>query len=102
MSITDTGRLHDAERNLAQRMRRLEAVFTRATIGIIVATRQGHVVLANEKSHQLFGYAGGALVGTAPESLIRTLSEFKQSGLIELTGHGIRVLQPEKLRQPSW
>ena len=43
-----------------------------------------------------------AVVGTAPESLIRTLSEFKQSGLIELTGHGIRILQPEKLRQPNW
>ena len=43
-----------------------------------------------------------AVVGTAPESLIRTLSEFKQSGLIELTGHGIRLLQPEKLRQPNW
>ena len=43
-----------------------------------------------------------AVVGTAPESLIRTLSEFKQSGLIELSSHGIKLLQPEKLRQPNW
>ena len=43
-----------------------------------------------------------ALVGTTPESLIRTLSEFKQDGLIELTPRSIHVLQPEKLLQPNW
>ncbi|MET4108326.1 response regulator [Hymenobacter sp. UYP22] len=43
-----------------------------------------------------------AVVGTAPESLIRTLSEFRQDGLVELTSKGIRVLQPQKLRRPNW
>ncbi|AMR29476.1 transcriptional regulator [Hymenobacter psoromatis] len=43
-----------------------------------------------------------ALVGTAPESLIRTLSEFSQNGLIELTPKNIRVLEPEKLRRAHW
>ncbi|SHJ04270.1 cAMP-binding domain of CRP or a regulatory subunit of cAMP-dependent protein kinases [Hymenobacter daecheongensis DSM 21074] len=43
-----------------------------------------------------------AVVGTAPESLIRTLSEFKHDGLIELTPKNIRVLQPEKLRRAHW
>ncbi|SHL18141.1 response regulator [Hymenobacter psychrotolerans] len=43
-----------------------------------------------------------AVVGTAPESLIRTLSEFKHDGLIELTPKNIRVLHPEKLRQAHW
>ncbi len=43
-----------------------------------------------------------AMIGTAPESLIRTLSEFNQSGLIELTTKNIRVLEPEKLRQAHW
>ena len=44
-----------------------------------------------------------AMVGTAKESLIRTLTEFKQDGLIEqVGGTGIRVLQPEKLRRPAW
>ncbi|OGX84014.1 response regulator [Hymenobacter coccineus] len=43
-----------------------------------------------------------ALVGTAPESLIRTLSEFNQNGLIELTPKHIRVLDPEKLRRAHW
>ena len=43
-----------------------------------------------------------AMVGTAPESLSRTLSEFKQDGLIELNAKGIRVLAPEKLRRAHW
>ena len=43
-----------------------------------------------------------AMVGTAPESLIRTLSEFKQDGLIELTPKSIQVLEPVKLRRANW
>jgi CRP-like cAMP-binding protein/CheY-like chemotaxis protein len=43
-----------------------------------------------------------ALVGTAPESLIRTLSEFRADGLIEVLPKSIRVLEPEKLRQARW
>ena len=43
-----------------------------------------------------------AMVGTAPESLSRTLNEFKHDGLIALTPNTIRVLEPEKLRQAHW
>lgn len=44
-----------------------------------------------------------AMTGTATESLIRTLSEFKQDGLIEITpSGGIRMMQPEKLRRANW
>lgn len=43
-----------------------------------------------------------AVIGTATESLIRTLSEFKHDGLIEITGAGIRVLQADKLRRANW
>jgi len=43
-----------------------------------------------------------AMVGTAAESLSRTLNEFKQAGLIELLPNTIRVLEPEKLRQARW
>jgi len=44
-----------------------------------------------------------AMIGTATESLIRTLSEFKQDGLIEMTTSGsILVVQPEKLRRANW
>ena len=43
------------------------------------------------------------IVGTANESLIRTLSEFKQDGLIEMTPTGgIQVTEPKKLRLANW
>lgn len=44
-----------------------------------------------------------AMVGTATESLIRTLSEFRQDGLIDMGGSGgIRLLQPDRLRRSNW
>ncbi len=43
-----------------------------------------------------------ALVGTASESLIRTLSEFRHDGLVELWHKSIRVVQPQKLRCAHW
>ena len=43
-----------------------------------------------------------AMVGTAPESLSRTLNEFKHDGYVELTPNTIRVLEPEKLRRAHW
>jgi CRP-like cAMP-binding protein len=43
-----------------------------------------------------------SLVGMAPESLIRTLSEFRQSRFIELLPNTIRVVQLDKLRQAAW
>jgi CRP-like cAMP-binding protein/DNA-binding NarL/FixJ family response regulator len=43
-----------------------------------------------------------ALIGTAPESLSRTLSEFRQNGLLEVNNKYIRVLQPETLRRANW
>ena len=43
-----------------------------------------------------------AVVGTAPESLIRTLSEFRADGLIALSPKNIRVLEPDKLRRARW
>ncbi|NBB23149.1 response regulator [Runella sp. CRIBMP] len=39
-----------------------------------------------------------AMIGTTSESLIRTLSEFKHDGFIEVTPQGFRVVQPDKLR----
>lgn len=39
-----------------------------------------------------------ALVGTATESVIRTLSEFKADGYISIKGSNITILSPEKLK----
>ena len=43
-----------------------------------------------------------AMIGTATESLIRTLTEFRQDGLIENLPNGIRLLQPDRLRRANW
>ena len=44
-----------------------------------------------------------AMIGTATESLIRILSEFRHDGLLEMSAlGGIRVVQPDKLRQTIW
>jgi CRP-like cAMP-binding protein/CheY-like chemotaxis protein len=43
-----------------------------------------------------------AMVGTAPESLSRTLNEFKHNNLIALTPNSIWVLEPEKLKRTRW
>jgi len=68
--LTDTDRLHEAERRLAQSVRRFEAVFSHATIGIIVCNRPGAIVLANTKAQQLFGYPAEALLGQRIEVLV--------------------------------
>lgn len=39
-----------------------------------------------------------SIVGTATESVIRTLSEFKSDGYIAIKGSSITILQPEKLK----
>ncbi|AII54341.1 response regulator [Hymenobacter sp. APR13] len=43
-----------------------------------------------------------ALIGTAPESLSRTLSEFRQDGIVELAPGSVHLLHPEKLHGSSW
>jgi CRP-like cAMP-binding protein len=37
------------------------------------------------------------MIGTATESLNRTLADFKDEGLIEILGEGIRILRMDKL-----
>ena len=39
------------------------------------------------------------MVGTATESLIRTLSDFKSDNLIEIKGSNITILDPVKLKK---
>ena len=44
-----------------------------------------------------------AVVGTATESLIRTLAEFKGANFIEMTASGgSRISEPDKLRSAKW
>ncbi len=39
-----------------------------------------------------------SIVGTAPESVIRALSDFKTEKLVEISGSSITLLNPEKLK----
>jgi PAS domain S-box-containing protein len=68
--LTDTERLHAAERRLAQSVGRFEAVFSHATIGIVVCNRQGQIVLVNEQAHRQFGYPAEALLHERIEALV--------------------------------
>ncbi|MCC2547793.1 PAS domain-containing sensor histidine kinase [Hymenobacter sp. BT175] len=68
--LSEQTRLQQAERELAQSVRRFEAVFANATIGIIVCNRTGAIVTANQMAHQQFGYAEGELTGQQIEVLV--------------------------------
>lgn len=72
LRLSEQHRLHQAERELAQSVRRFEAVVANATIGIIVCNRAGIIVSANGMAHQQFGYPAGELVGQAIEALVPT------------------------------
>ena len=62
--------LQRAERALAHSVRSFEAVFTNATIGIIVCDQAGTMVSANGLASKLFGYPTAALLGQRLEVLV--------------------------------
>ena len=68
--ITRQTHLHEVENKLAQSVRRYEAVFANATIGIIVCSRAGTIVSANQMAHRQFGYPAEALHGQLIEDVV--------------------------------
>ncbi|QKZ14068.1 PAS domain-containing sensor histidine kinase [Spirosoma sp. KUDC1026] len=70
--LTNLVRLYQAERSLKQSVQRYEAVYTNATIAIIVADQQGQIVSVNRLARQLFGYPDGELTGQPIEVLVPT------------------------------
>jgi PAS domain S-box-containing protein len=70
VNLTEHSRLQQAERALAHSVRRFEAVFANATLGIIVCDEPGHMVSVNAQAGQLFGYAPAELLGQAIEVLV--------------------------------
>lgn len=62
--------LHRVEQQLEHTARRYEAMFSTATIGIIVSDRQGRIVSANPQAQRLFGYGEGELEGEFIEVLV--------------------------------
>ncbi|WP_138993137.1 response regulator [Larkinella sp. C7] len=52
---------------------------------------------------QLSRHNLAAMIGTAPETLIRTLKKFKEDGLLDMGHSGsIRIVQPQKLQSGNW
>lgn len=70
VNLTERSRLQQAERALAHSVRRFEAVFANATLGIIVCDQPGRMVSANAQAGQLFGYAPAELLGQPIEVLV--------------------------------
>ena len=68
--ITKQTRLLEFENKLAQSVRRYEAVFANATIGIIVCSMAGIIVSANQMAHRQFGYPAEELNGQLIEDLV--------------------------------
>lgn len=77
--IANLDRLHRVEQELDQSVRRYEAVFTSATIGIIVSDQQGHIVSANQLADRLFGYETDDLTGLSIEQLVpQSISQYHE------------------------
>ena len=70
VNLTERSPLQRAERALAHSVRRFEAVFTNATLGIIVCDQPGDIVSVNVRAGQLFGYAPAELLGQPIEVLV--------------------------------
>ena len=68
--LIDQGRLHQTERDLDHSVRRYEAIFSYATIGIVVCNQPGEVMSANHLATELFGYEAGGLIGLSIEELV--------------------------------
>lgn len=68
--VADEGQLHRSERDLAHSAKRYEAIFSNATIGIVVCDRKGLIVSANQMAGRQFGYALGEIPGLTIEQLI--------------------------------
>ena len=81
VNITEHNRLQQAERALAHSVRRFEAVFANATLGIIVCDEPGRMVSVNAQAGQLFGYAPAELLGQPIEVLVPDAAGRHHAGL---------------------
>lgn len=59
-------------RDLEHSLRRYEAIFVSATIGVIISDQKGVIVQANPMAERLLGYGSGELAGRTIEQLVPT------------------------------
>jgi PAS domain S-box-containing protein len=70
--LIDQRQLHQTERDLDHSVRRYEAVFSYASIGILVCDQQGRITSANHLANKLFGYETGEMIKMTIEQLVPT------------------------------
>ncbi|GAA4406729.1 hypothetical protein GCM10023187_26550 [Nibrella viscosa] len=70
VQITDINHARSVEQQLEQSSRQFEAVFTNATIGIIVCDKRGLIVSANQFARNQFGYVDQPLEGQSIDVLV--------------------------------
>ncbi|WP_332368734.1 PAS domain S-box protein [Spirosoma telluris] len=68
--LIDQDQQHKTEQELEHSVRRYEAIFSYATIGIIVCNTEGQIVSANQLADRLFGYQAGELVRLTVEQIV--------------------------------
>lgn len=97
VQITDINHARTVEQQLEHSSRQFEAVFTNATIGIIVCNKQGIIVSANQFARTQFGYLDDTLEGKTidllvPDSIRGRHAElresFNASPQVRAMGHG--------------
>lgn len=79
--LTDQGLLHRAEHDLNNSDLRFDAIFSGATISIIVCSRQGLILSANQFTHQLTGYQPHELKNLMIEQLVPSVMSHYQEHL---------------------
>lgn len=70
VQITDINHARRVERQLAQSSQQFEAVFTNATIGIIVCNKEGIIISANQFARNQFGFVHHPLEGKSIDILV--------------------------------
>ncbi len=77
--LVDQRQLHQTERDLDHSVRRYEAVFSYASIGILVCDQQGRLLSANHMASQLFGYDISDLTTRLVDDLIPPIVSYSHS-----------------------
>ena len=65
----------------------VKSLFANATEGIILANREGIIVLANRAAFRMFGYEDGELIGKKIEALLPPSARLHHHQLLVLLYH---------------
>jgi DNA-binding response OmpR family regulator len=92
-----SGNLQDKERRLLQLA--YASVRERLAAVLLDLQEKGHMMQGSDERMKISRENLASIVGTAKESLIRTLSELKKENLVDTDGQEIRILDIEGLKK---